>query len=167
MYNVCMSNPDESLSMDQLGALLRYSEGDRTCDIASDFLISPSTLRKHLSDHPESYEFAKQALALLRTAKYRHIGASFLDLQIYLANKIKDDLRSMDTIKKDLAEDYIKKNLRELSAVGEAAERRADLNEGKVSERFECVHAPLSDDELMRLHRAQTNAGLAIDFKSA
>lgn len=56
--------------------------------------------------------------------------------------------------------------LREISAVGEAAERRADLNEGKATARVEMADDELTLEEVEATLREAKEAGTGIDHGS-
>ena len=104
--------------------LIRYAEGERVADIASEFSISVSKMYSNFRAFPKKYHEAKKERAIKRNAKYRKAGELAIDRQIaYLEGIDPNDKIVLST------------EIGNILKVGENAERRADLNEGKATDR--------------------------------
>lgn len=73
-----------------------------------------------------------------------------------------EGLNRIQTLEKeiDLAREI---RLKDISAIGEAADRRADLNEGKATERIENVGTELTLEDVEQAIQASKDAGTGID----
>jgi len=111
---------DGPIDYDMYQILAMYANGIEVADIGDRFHVTTNTIYSWMKRHPEAYDEAKGKLAQLRNSKYRRAGALAIDHQLkYLENMEDEDLSDeMNTIIK----------------IGETAEKRADLNEGKATE---------------------------------
>ncbi len=62
--------------------------------------------------------------------------------------------------------EWIRKNVKDIAAIGDTAEKRADLNEGKATERVVNVGLEPTKEEWEEFWKAQKSAGVGIDSES-
>jgi len=112
----------ETLDFDTSRIFEMYANGVKAVDIADEISVTVQTIYRRMKEHPKEHADAKQRLAMMRNAKYRRAGALSIDKQLkYLENM--DD--NQDTLSNEMTT---------IIKIGENAERRADLNEGKATE---------------------------------
>ena len=142
-----------------------YSDGMPVAEIADQFgWASPGTVYDRLNAFPKEYQEAKRHLAHKRNAKYRRVGALALDIQLDTLEHYHHQLHSEDTSESDRQE--IRERIKEISTIGESAERRADLNEGKATEIHENRDVPMSIEDLKNYVKQVQDAGTGLDTKS-
>jgi hypothetical protein len=100
--------------------LAMYANGEQVADIGNEFGVTVNTIYKRMKEHPSEYKDAKDELAALRNAKYRRLGALAIDKQM--------------TYLEEMGDDDISSEMTTIIKLGESAEKRADLNEGKATE---------------------------------
>jgi hypothetical protein len=123
------------LDFDAARMLAMYADGKSVVDIAAACFVSTSRVYDKLNEHPHEKEEAKRIRQELRNAKYRRVGAIAVDIQLEVLQSIYDTLTSPETT--DVEKLLLRDKLKDISSIGETAERRADLNEGKATERTE------------------------------
>ena len=118
-----LDDNDNPLSFKTLQVLTMYANGERVDDIANKYRVTVNTVYKWMNEHPEEYKKAKGELAALRNAKYRRAGMLAIDKQLFYLESMDDD--DPEVLSKEMAT---------IIKIGETAEKRADLNEGKATE---------------------------------
>lgn len=149
-------NNSEQVDFETLRMLSMYADGVPVAEIAVQCgWSSPNTVYKRLKAVPENYKAAKKALAEKRNSKYRRAGALSIDLQL----KYLEEFDGHDR-------DKLEKEIRNIISINEAAERRADLNEGKPTERVASSGEELSPEDWNKLWQRVGNAGNGLDTES-
>jgi hypothetical protein len=116
----------EEIDFNSFKMFALYGQGWPVTDIAVEMGVCPKTVYAHLQAFPAEYAAAKRQLAEHRLAKYRRAGSLAIDLQLkYLEEFPKDN---PDTLHKEISK---------IATIGEAVERRADLMEGKPTDRVD------------------------------
>jgi hypothetical protein len=124
---------DNSMDFTTLQRYAMYADGVDVVDIASVMGEKPQTTYRHFGEFPRKHAEAKQKRIERRNAKYRRVGALAVDIQIGALERYRAVMAGDD----EDAKAEIRARLKDISVIGESAERRADLNEGKVTERTE------------------------------
>ena len=145
---------EQTIDLETQNLYAMYADGFSVVDIGSHFGITPQTVYKKLAVHPDKRAEAKEQRAQLRIAKYRRVGALALDLKLRYLENFPDD------------PELLMKEIRNIDAIGESAEKRADLNEGKPTERIDTMNDPLTQDEIKQLAEELQNAGNGLDHSS-
>jgi hypothetical protein len=134
----------EKISWDAYRPYALYGNGLRVTDIAVELGQAPGTVYNHMKNFPVEYAKSKHRHIAHRVAKYRRVGALAVDIQIDTLEKYKelldtpeDGLEGEALTALQNAKAEVRARLKDISAIGEAAEKRADLNEGKATERSE------------------------------
>lgn len=134
--------------------LCRYASGVPVVDIGDEFNLHVNSVYSRMKECPEAYKQAKADLLKLRNAKYRRAGALAIDLQLKYLEEFPGDM------------DALCKEIKNIQTVGEAAERRADLNEGKPTERKEAIGREMTIEEMKEHILKVEDAGTGLDEKS-
>jgi len=159
-----MSENQKTIDFETYRLFAMYADGVLVADIATSFSVTTGTIYKRLNEFPKKYAEAKKQLAKKRNAKYRRIGALAADIQLDTLEHYSALLKSDDTGDKD--KQVIRDKLKDISTVGENAERRADLNEGKATDRIVNVGIEPTKEEWSEFWKAQKEAGNGLDTES-
>jgi len=153
------------MTFEQYRRLALYEAGVSLADIGDmEGVTAPTIFARLKRETPRDYKRAKDALAKARNAKYRRVGALAADLQIKTLeyyHQVLDDENVSEEDKKE-----VRRRLKDISIVGETAERRADLNEGKVTDRVETVEKPMTAQEWREFLQQVHDAGTGLDTTS-
>jgi predicted transcriptional regulator len=128
-----MESMETPLDFDAARMLAMYADGKSVEEIAAACFVSPGKVREKINEHPHEKEEAKRSRSELRNAKYRRVGALAVDIQLEVLQSIHRAISSPETPEAEKL--LLRDKLKDISAIGETAERRADLNEGKPTER--------------------------------
>jgi hypothetical protein len=113
--------------------LAMYADGMSVADIAAKFgWSSPSAVYEKFKDYPQDYEDAKKLLAQRRIAKYRRVGALGVDISLKTLEYYQEILTSDEYSEEE--KQKVRDKIKDISAIAETAERRADLSEDKPTE---------------------------------
>ena len=124
---------DKPVDLETHQMLMAYADGTPVVEIAAAFGMSnPVSVYGRLSQFPADYADAKAARQAARIAKYRRAGALAIDLQ----------LKYLEHLTETNDHKSLTKEVTKVQTIGEAAERRADLNEGKPTDRTETLPPP-------------------------
>jgi len=156
-------NIENKLDFETFKMLEMYAGGRHVADIADHVHLSVNAFYARFKEFPEDYQSAKDRLLKFRNAKYRRVGALSIDIQLQTLEHY-HELLLTETTSEDCKE-YIRSKIKDISAIGESAERRADLNEGKVTERL-AFERPLSLEEQREIFLKAQQAGNGLDTES-
>jgi predicted DNA-binding protein YlxM (UPF0122 family) len=120
-----MSDEQEKINFTTERMLAKYAAGVQVADIADDFETSYDAVYELMREHPDEYAEAKLELLKHRNAKHRRINAVATDISLNWLTHIKENCDIKELSAKDVSA---------IQKIGEAADRRADLNEGKATE---------------------------------
>lgn len=155
---------DKPMDFDTYRMIAMYTDGVSVADIALSFgWASKSQVYRRLNEFPAKYEEAKKHLLQKRNAKYRRVGALSLDIQLNALEHYQEKLAFESTPEKEKQE--IRDKLKDISSIGESAERRADLNEGKVTDHIKVDREP-TPDEWKLFWKRNEEAGNGLDTES-
>jgi predicted DNA-binding protein YlxM (UPF0122 family) len=118
-----MDDEQEKINFTTERMLAKYAAGVEVADIADDFETSYKAVYDLMREHPDEYAEAKLELLKHRNAKHRRISALSVDIQL----GVLDAIIEAGGVVTD-------KELASVIKMGETADRRADLNEGKATE---------------------------------
>jgi len=159
---------DDNTSPRAYSVLSQYSTGVSIRDIAKDLGMTPGAVRNWIYKHVKStdYRKAKEDLVSHRTTEDRRIAAQTARLQAVYLDSLQEGLDSDDTGTRASALVTIGSMLRDLSHIGDVANRRADLNDGKATDRSENTEKflPLTPEERDQLIKRSLEIGDAVDL---
>lgn len=144
------NDTDNNVTTDTMKLYLMYAAGDQLADIGTEFHVSPATISKRLKKFPCKLDEAKKQRAEFHNAKHRRAGSLSIDLQVKYLEDMPDDHVSLS------------KEMSTIIKIGETSERRADLNEGKPTERTAIVETLSLEDIEERIAEAK-DAGNGLD----
>lgn len=160
-----MGENEEKIDYETYRLFALYADGVSVAEIARLCgWASPNTVYAKMKEFPASYAEAKKHLLNKRNAKYRRVGALAVDIQLETLEYYHE--RLTDTTVNEDKKQEIRDKLKDISTVGESAERRADLNEGKATERVINVGMEPTKEEWEEFWKAQGAAGTGIDTES-
>lgn len=119
-----MVDEQEPINFTTERMLAKYAAGVQVANIADDFEVSYANVYSTMKEHPDAYAAAKLELLKHRNAKHRRLSALTIDVQLDYVHHLSN---------KDIS-DLTDKEVATLQKIGEASDRRADLNEGKATE---------------------------------
>ena len=122
------------MTFEQFRRIRMYENGAPAAEIADTECVTAGTILSRMREQtPQAYEQAKRNLAEARNAKYRRVGALAVDIQLDTLEAYAKVLAGDD----EQAKNAIRSRLKDIAAIGEQAEKRVDLNEGRATERTE------------------------------
>jgi hypothetical protein len=119
-----MDDGQEKIDFQTERMLALYARGVQRADVADDFESSVRGITDRMSEFPDELAEAKLKLLQHRNSKHRRVNALSTDIQLDWLEDVK---------KKDVST-LTAKEISTVQKIGEAADRRADLNEGKATE---------------------------------
>lgn len=123
----------KEINMRTRNMLAAYADGVSVVDIAAkNGLATPGAVYNIFYDYPDEHAEAKKARAEHSIAKYRRAGNLSINLQLQYLERL-SEMNPDDPVTQEL----IAKEITKIQSIGETAERRADLNEGKPTERMD------------------------------
>ena len=138
--------PNEPINFEQYRRVELYRQGATVHAADLEGVTAPTIIARMKRETPGWYEKAKRELAAARNDKYRRVGALAVDIQLdtlevyqEVLNAKEDGLgdEQINSLRK--AQGEIRARVKDIAAIGESAEKRADLNEGKATERTELI----------------------------
>lgn len=114
---------DNPINFDAYRILAMYADGVAVADIGDEFGVTVQKIYEQMKEYPKEHAEAKAKLAAMRNSKYRRIGALASDIQMGYLEEVIEKKLMVST-----------KEMANIVKIGETAEKRADLNEGKATE---------------------------------